>query len=282
MPKSNHLLIVVITTIGLLMISISAKVYAQTAISLTGYPYNCNPLYNNGNFHCYGETEWNKAKFTYTGVQANDSVQSINGGGAHGYSNGFMTNEVWLNDFISYFPDSYWVEAGYIQGENVVQHAINCTYDEQFFWADNRPNGGGFHAHCYTMHSGDYGHDVIDNIREDPNNLESWDIQITPFSSSPIYGISTNNAIAPNDIQIGEELFGDCSSGCKANGPTTIFHNNEFRDSVSNWHYFNDNSWTITGYNPPWAGWKNGEDPSHSSTGGVLYACTLPGNTNPC
>jgi hypothetical protein len=39
---------------------------------------------------------------------------------------------------------NYWVEEGITEGEH---YDGTCGNGDQFFWADNRPNGGGYHEH---------------------------------------------------------------------------------------------------------------------------------------
>ena len=87
MPSSNRILTVTFTMFGLLMMSFLPRAYAQTTIPLTGYPYNCNPLLMGGKPHCYGQSEWHKNKYAYSGIQSIDSVRGINGGGLQGYPN---------------------------------------------------------------------------------------------------------------------------------------------------------------------------------------------------
>jgi hypothetical protein len=53
----------------------------------------------------------------------------------------FVTIELWdvLNDGIS--GAQYWTEVGVVSG---------LGYYHNWFWADNRPNGGGYHAHVQS------------------------------------------------------------------------------------------------------------------------------------
>jgi len=163
------------------------------------------------------------------------------------------------------------VEAGYIY--------VNGS--EKWFWVDIRPNGGLYNVHYSNpLASGDYGN-VVD-IQINPNGIAGqWSVQIIGHSTS-FGGTSKSNPIAPNAIQIGQELAGFGG----ANAPKALFEDNEYLSASTGWTYQ-----TVDGKidyygapnNPPWAGWDQGHDPIHYPYGGVLYTCTLPSNGgNPC
>lgn len=226
--------------------------------------------YNCFDPHCYGVNDW----FGGTnGVFSAISVVHLSG------ADYLVDDEEWLftsnrmcaidNQGDTAFCD---VEAGYIyrNGGN-----------EAWFWVDIRPNGGLYHEHdSPALASGDYGN--VADMTINPNGTPGqWSVQIVGHSSS-YGGTSTNDSIAPNAIQIGQELYGFGG----ANAPKALFQDNEWLSSSSGWYYQYVDG-TIDYYrnpnNPPWAGWDQGHDPAHYPYGGVLYTCTLPSNgRNPC
>ncbi|HJT56685.1 MAG TPA: hypothetical protein VJ761_09325 [Ktedonobacteraceae bacterium] len=247
------------------------QVYAQTKVPTT-FQYNCES-------HCYGIAYWDQTSETYLGIESYDSVRGINGGDSLILPNGIITNEVWLLDTNTYSPTDVWVEAGYGQGLNAAINPQNCTSAESFFWADNRYNGG-FNTHCVSMSSGDYGHNVIDNIRENPSDHSQWIITITGYASGGHTYKSTQNIMFPNLTEIGEELVGYQN----ASGPSTLFILNRYQELNGDWVYYTSAS-NPTGNNPPWAAWYQGQIPAPGNNDGQLQACTLPaksGGHYPC
>src|SRR5260370_29480921 len=107
--------------------------------------------------HCYGLAHFHTPAFNFAGAQTANTVRGI------GTGDGFLTNEIWLVDDTTYPGSVYWIEVGYGVGLNIVSSV--CTSAESYFWADQRPNGGGFYIHCPQVPtSGDYGWGVQDSI----------------------------------------------------------------------------------------------------------------------
>ena len=232
----------------------------------------CFPL------HCWGIVDFNPGTFAFLGAQTDDSVRGLGLGG----NTKFLTNEVWLADTITYKSQgvSPWVEAGYGMGLNTVLNS-HCGYNESFFWADYRANGGGFNIHCPAyVGSGDKGYNVRDCIWQDGTDSSAWFVRITPHSSAQMNGKSTTNTMFPNDVDFGEDLSAT-DDGQGVNAPRSTFVNNYYMDLNLNWHFWHNPpyAWNmgLSGIpnDPPWFGWVNGEDPNHDSTGGKLYACTV-------
>lgn len=226
-----------------------------------------------GNQHCYGIVKFVTGGYTFGGEQTESNVRGINGG------NGTLNNEMWLGDNHTYGGYVYFVEAGYIYGAEYLYNGdAGCGYTgETFFWADWRPNYG-FAAHCpEVVGSGDYGYNVQDTIWQDSTNPLTFHVRITPHSSAQINQKSTSNAIDPNWVQYGEELYG--TSG--ANGPRATFIDNQHMDTATHWHYWSGspyaNIWSTISNNPPRGYWD--VKPSGDSTGGIWYACTISGTT---
>lgn len=87
--------------------------------------------------HCYGVTEWvpNPIHGIAESLDANCLYTSS-------ASSNFVTQEMWLATNSS--PGTYWVEEGMAYG--APQGGLRY-----WFWADNRPNGGGYHEHDLTI-----------------------------------------------------------------------------------------------------------------------------------
>lgn len=220
--------------------------------------------------HCYGVNDW----FENTnGVFTALSVVHLSGAD---YS---VDNEAWLftsNEMCA--TDNQGdqapcdVEAGYLYVGGGA---------ETWFWVDIRPNGGLYHLHTSNpLASGDYGNYADIQINAN-GKAGQWAVSIVGHKSS-YSGTSTSNPIAPNAIQIGQELVGFGG----ANAPTAVFEDNEYDTGSTGWTYQTTDG-KIDYYgnpnNPPWAGWYQGDDPAHYPYGGVLYTCTLPSSGgNPC
>jgi len=84
--------------------------------------------------HCYAIADWFNTPSTH-GSGGTLTSHCLYNGGAPNY---FTTQEIWQDtDNASNFQ--YWVEGGAIYGYDVATR--------HWFWADNRPNGGGFNIH---------------------------------------------------------------------------------------------------------------------------------------
>jgi len=261
----KRILLSVLPLLTVVVLLLPGAAQAKVPLSSSCYPT-----------HCYGIVDFNAGTFAFLGMQTKDSVRGLGLGG----NTKFLTNEEWLADTITYKPNiGPWVEAGYGMGLNTVN--TMCGYNESFFWADFRENGGGFHIHCPAyVGSGDYGYNVVDKISQSSTDASVWNVTITPHSSTQITGQSTNNTMYPNDAEFGEELSAT-DGGQGVNAPRTTFTSNSYEDLNGNWHFWHNPpyAWTIDlpglPNDPPYAGWVNGEDPNHDSTGGKLYACTV-------
>ncbi len=82
--------------------------------------------------HCYGIAQWGVSSpsgFRGAAVTLRTKCMSL-----RDYAGGFITNELWV------VKSRYWVEAGLTEGAPIgAAHGI--------FWAEKRPNGGGYHEH---------------------------------------------------------------------------------------------------------------------------------------
>ncbi|SRR6266446_416481 len=243
------------------------------------FTYSCSS-------HCYGRNLW---PGTTKGGLTNILVNPMGSG------DGFVSNEIWVVDPNSNrsenctapggIPDC-WIEAGYASG------ASNNGATEYYFWADVRPCGcGGYHEHdSANINTNDYGSTATIVIEQGGSyscngySSSTWCIFVSGAYDG-LTGFSTPNTMHASDIFLGEELAG--TSGAYA--PKANFTYNRWIDSSGNPRYQTvdgslDPCWDniCPNNNPPWSGWDSGQDPLHSSTGGNFYACSLPGNTNPC
>jgi hypothetical protein len=208
--------------------------------------YSCTP------YHCFGLNDWpGVVNGSHTAVSV---VHLSCTPGANQCGQGwFVDNEMWLNDNGSSYR--YWVEAGYSTNSN-----DHITYVD-YFWADTRPGYGHYEHILSSVPPGDYGNYV--NLTIKLTSSSSFQALI----SSPNYSYSAtsiNNSMSPNDITIGQELFG--SSGASA--PTAHFINNQYinTSNVSIYQYLNG---SLSTPNPPYGGWTT--QPRYSSTGGNMY-----------
>jgi len=225
-----------------------------------------------GNDYCDGYVNW---PGSVTGDSTEVEVTFVTCGTCSGH----VSNETWITDNNC----GCWVEGGYStygpnNGDNKwscsKNNAVNC-----YFWADMRPNGGGYNEHAIeNIPSGDYGgYETVEiyfnGTQRDYCNQHweynlDWRIDITSASGKPFDQDSTCNSMSPASIQTGEELE---NSG--AASPSTLFIDNRWQNLPRhNWTYQGVNGTNNLSDDPPYAYWDL--PPSESSTGGVWVACT--------
>lgn len=190
-----------------------------------------------------------------TGASSEIFVRGVTAG------DGEITNEIWLSQNLS--QNSYWVEGGYWANVGWNNGA------QTWFWADSRPedsNNVNVHPSSPMPGSGDGGQYAFVDIEQ--INSCTFDVFIDGFSTD-LSGVSTNNCISPNDIQLGQELAG--SSG--ANAPTADFTDNEFRGHLTSdpWAFITSKPSFSESDNPPSVHWI--ENPNHTD-GGTFATCT--------
>jgi hypothetical protein len=240
---------------------------ASANIPATGY---CSQPKSNG--HCYATVDWHGSTGgAFTNLSPYGSLYC-------GGCGGFIDNEMWLSDTTSsqcVSAGGCWVEAG-IEAMSA-QDAYDCTPGSNstcLFWADARPNGGGFHHHS-LYHVGDDGTSLdpwyffvwIRNANNNTASGNSWSVKIEGYWNQILTttqtGLSTNNSMAPLDIEIGSELYaanGDASAG------QNDFQYNQWLDSNGNWH----EQTALANFNgtngPPYGSWT---DLPNSTNGGI-------------
>lgn len=138
-----------------------------------------------------------------------------------------------------------------------------------YFWADNRPNGGGFAFHSLASIPSDSESPLFRISRADSSD---WNVLIRDNFNS-YTGVSTSNNITIANIELGNELHNNFQT---ANEPQIFYTNNRWLDSNGNFEYQGNDGVGTTIISPVQAGWFNGEDPPHNTTGGVWFSC-IPG-----
>jgi hypothetical protein len=204
-------------------------------------------------YHCYGINDWPGGPINGSHTAVSVVQLSCTPGASLCGQGWFIDNEMWLAQNTSCC--SYWVEAGYSTYSN--DHYTSIDY----FWADLRP-GSSYYEHVLsTVPSGDYGNYANLTIKRSSSSSFSVSISSPNYSYS---GSSTSNSMTPNDINIGQELYGTIG----ASAPTAHYIYNQWIDTSNVSHYQTANG-SITSDSPPYAGWTTW--PSSSSTGGNMY-----------
>jgi hypothetical protein len=212
--------------------------------------FNVRPAqaYSCGSF-CYGINLWDGST---NGAQTRDEVVSLTCQPAS-CKPGTTTpvphigNVLWLLDTTSSGcpQGACWIEVGY----HTVTNAGGTSTVNQYYWADWRPGDTKLNVHpLANVASADLGNNVWLEIEFQGSN--QWQIIAQP--SSALYsGLSTNNTMHGNRIEIGMELAG--TSGASAN--TGYFTSNEWQ-SVNNgsWNY-QSSSGTHISQAPTNSGW---------------------------
>jgi hypothetical protein len=213
---------------------------------------------------CHAINDWQNG--TINGSATQISVVHLTCSPTYCSSGGFVDNEMWLQKLTSpnnppgYQCPCYWVEAGYSTYSN--DHLTRVDY----FWADKRPIYGYVEHDLASVPSGDYGNYASVYINR--SSSSSFEVTI----NSPGYyfdGSSTNNSMSPNDINIGQELYG--TNGALA--PNADLIDNAYIDTSNNF-YYQTTMGNRTEDGPPYAWWAIYPTPPNSSTGGDLVtAC---------
>jgi hypothetical protein len=181
--------------------------------------------------HCYAEYEWYGGPIS----GGNTAITVVHIYAPDIYPD-FMNNEMWVaqtgapackNSQTGNQPNC-WIEMGY-------QNLFTGTSNSDYFWADNRPNGG-YHAHDLgQVPAGDYGYSAWVTIWQIASN--EWEAAIS--SQTAYYtGYSTSSQPSANLINAGTELAGSGTVPPEAvQAPRADFTFNEWRDTGGVWHY---------------------------------------------
>lgn len=236
-------------------------------IALTGYCSNPSP-------HCYAERYWPG----HTGG-ANTLINPYGALRCYGCS-GFIDNEMWFSDpnssqCTSTAYGSCWVEAGVstwpANDPNSCHQGVDSTC---MFWADNRPNGGGYHEHPLYNFGADGTtllpyliYETVSNNSCCSSSGSTWNLTTNIYKNGSWIagpsGQSTNNSMNVNRITIGSEL-----SDSNGSADTFYFQYNQWEGSNGSWNYQ-----TTTGTNdstnaPPHGLWSTNPCSCSGNTGG--------------
>lgn len=208
------------------------------------------PLYSCGNGssgHCYAVQNWDGGT---PGARTSIFTNGIFSGDC------FVTNEMWLAQ-----SNPYWVEAG------MLSDIADQFGSETLFWADSRPNGGGFNLHYgQFLDPSDFGKYANLDIHKIAS--DQFSVRISGLPVASLSGTSKYNAINPNRIGIGLEMCGSSNARAPRNGYTK----NQWQRGDGTWAYQ-----TALGYLGPQAYpahgyWTTTPNPSN---GGQWTTCIL-------
>lgn len=181
--------------------------------------YSCGDANSN---HCYGFASWwGNIDGSYTEVFTNEMKPG----------DIFVNNEMWLQQDATINgvnTAQYWVEVG------TKADKYTTFGHEILFWADQRPNGGGYANHFgYALSPQDFGKYVyLQIIRDSPNSC-TWDVSATGLPVDYLTGQSTSNCYSPNRQNIGMELAGSYGATAPRNG---FVNNRWYSYSNGGWH----------------------------------------------
>ncbi|HVU70210.1 MAG TPA: hypothetical protein VHD63_23980 [Ktedonobacteraceae bacterium] len=232
-------LLILLVLVGAFLTQTNSVFAATASVNVPDSGGVCSHPKSNG--HCYATRDWPGATpGAFTNLSPYGSIYC-------GGCDGFIDNELWLSDTTSSqcTTQGCWVEAG-IEAISS-SDSYDCTSSGNavcLFWADSRPNGGGFHHHALDW-LGDDGMDLdpwyfFVKIRNNTNNSASgntWYVDVQSYYNSTLIsddtGLSTNNNMTPRDIIIGSEL--DAIPGYAWAGEND-FQYNQWLDTSGNWH----------------------------------------------
>jgi hypothetical protein len=191
--------------------------------------------------HCYGIAN---LPLRINGATTNLKVTCMS---VTNWRNELVTEEMWVSTNGSW---NYWVELGMTVGTPVSTRKM--------FWADNRPNGGGYHEH-YPSTAATLNHTYINTISYAGGN--AWNVYIQ--GGSPI-GTSGANPGPSVGAQVGEEITTNSAKGAATH--TSLW----YKDTGNTFHAGWPNS-TISQDVPPRAAWIS----THNSMR-AYSNCTAP------
>jgi hypothetical protein len=186
--------------------------------------------------HCYGEVEWTSGNQVF-GISETLNVSCLGPMGAPTSSN-FVTEEEWLTTAEN-ASGNYWVELGMAYGSP----QGSTRY---FFWADQRPNGGGYHEHDLSI-AANLHQNYVDEISYAGGN--SWQVR----RDGSLLGTSTRNPGPSYSANTGEELT--AGTGAAAATMSALMRQTS---SGGGWYAYWPGAATRTDA-PPYGGWISQE-----------------------
>lgn len=204
---------------------------------------------------CYGVVDWPNAI-----LGAQTFIDTTSRGSPAGHH---ITDELWLIDKTTNCGGtgwSCWVEAGF------------GTRDDKsgiwYFWMDIRPGDNGhLNPHwVYQVPSGDYNQWFLYIIDQGDPGTNTFVISVFNASTgNQVWsGLSTNNRMHANDIEIGLETT-DTLSSYEVN---TYFRKNQYHGTNGVWNW-QANPGQVTNQDPAVFTWDQPPNPSNNPPGGI-------------
>jgi hypothetical protein len=153
-------------------------------------------------------------------------------------STDFANNDNWVVDSTSV---NYWIEAGIIHGTYCCN---NYAASPSFFWADSRPNGGGFHSHQGGGASLNTYYDDFIYYQGGGN----WYVDVGGFT-----GNSLSNITTAKFIETGTEVTVQSATVCSSQSHLSYYDQNGL--SHSGWSDATHGNATLFQSRPPYAYW---------------------------
>lgn len=178
-------------------------------------------------------------------------IATLQGTSFHGTDVTIRSNDLFVSNVWQDFADNdnwdvsdpsanYWVEAGMLYGTACCN--ITAT-SPSFFWADSRPNGGGFHSHLGVPVSLNTYYD--DKIRYAGSG--TWNINVGGWT-----GTSTSNIDGAGVIDTGTEVTTQSATVCSSQSNLQWWDQNG--GLHSGWSDSTGNAGRV-GDNPPYVVW---------------------------
>jgi hypothetical protein len=199
---------------GLLISStVISTLFLFTAVTSNGNSASatdsCGDLSNN---HCYGQ--YYSSDLFITQISADIEADCLN---VHDTTTQFDTFEMWMFDYPAL--GNYWIEEGLMAGD--FPDTSGIWYNGfQWFWADNRPNGGGFHFH-HLYWASNYDRKTVGFVYQGGS---TWKVEVNGS------GVGTAT---------GEDASGSSST---LGAETAVELKSQVYGHAWNWHYY-DTAW---------------------------------------
>jgi len=149
----------------------------------------------------------------------------------------FANNDSWVVDSTA---ARYWVEAGIIHGTYCCN---NYAASPSFFWADSRPNGGGFHSH----QGGSAALNTYYNDKIRYQGSGAWTVEVGSLA-----GTSTSNITSSTFVETGTEVTTKSATACSSQSNLAWYDQNGGFHTT--WTTSIENAGRHTD-NPPYAYW---------------------------
>jgi hypothetical protein len=254
---------------GALILALSIAVVSAVLNPSSAFAYGCTQHLNGP---CYALGRWGGAN----GSRTTMSIANVTCSGCTPSSNWQVLDTMWLADTSSWavnscFNAACWVEVGTWTDAD---QRCGTTTTMCYYWADERPCGGGYHNHFGYTAAYDIGQSAISTIQLGQNRGQetcnvggavpntTWSVSETSlyWGNGFPAGLSTSNPMKPTYIDIGGEV--NALNG--VTNPTTTWTNNQYWFSGP---WGNQTSAGSAVVNAPWnGGWINLTSPNWQAT----------------